>query len=62
MTTVAPAEAKPFAMPSPMPPFPPVMNATRFCKSKIVIAGFLRIQQRIDERPTKTARVHGSFG
>jgi hypothetical protein len=31
-------------MPRPMPPLPPVMNATRFCKSKIVIAGFLRIQ------------------
>jgi hypothetical protein len=46
MTTAAPAEAKPFAMPSPMPPFPPVMNATLFCKSKIVIAGFLRIQYR----------------
>ena len=33
MTTVAPAEASPRAMPSPMPPFPPVTTATFPLKS-----------------------------
>src|SRR5262249_23487529 len=37
IATVAPAEASPLAMPRPMPPLPPVTNATRFCRSNIVI-------------------------
>src|SRR5664280_3445398 len=43
----APAEAKHCARPSPIPPFPPVINATRFFKLKIVIASFPRLQYRI---------------
>ena len=40
ITTAAPDEAKPFAMPSPIPPFPPTIKATRFCKLKTVIRCF----------------------
>src|SRR4029453_14415463 len=42
MTTAAPAAASPLAIPSPIPPFPPVTKATRFCRLKIVIAISLR--------------------
>src|SRR5438477_11604995 len=37
MTTAAPAAASPFAMPSPMPPLPPVTIATRPDRSNRLI-------------------------
>src|SRR6185312_15029328 len=47
ITTAAPHEAKPFAMPRPIPPLPPVIKATRFFKLKSVIQSKLYLPSKI---------------
>src|SRR5678816_1739468 len=45
MTTAAPAALSPLAIPSPIPPFPPVTKATRFCRLNIVITISLDVSE-----------------